>query len=245
MEGGIKESLTAIRKARILFGHQSVGQDILDGLEELSKREGVPLRLAPLDKAGEPVAGIVHFRVGKNRDPGLKCRDFLRQVEASGSSYDVAVMKLCYVDVSESTDVEAVFHQYRELVGRVRATLPSLILVHATLPLKSDPPGLAAKAKRLLGRDPGNDADNVKRNEFNRRLLDAYAGEPIFDIAKVESTLPDGSRSSFRRGGTDYHSMAGAYTYDGGHLNAEGKIRVASEFVRILASAVKRKKVPA
>ena len=51
------------------------------------------------------------------------------------------------------------------------------------MPLKSDPPGLGAKVKRLLGMDPGNDADNSKRNEFNRKLMETYRGEAIFDLA--------------------------------------------------------------
>lgn len=253
VDGNIKASLLAIKDARILFGHQSVGRDILDGLTALAKREGVALRVTALPEgpASGPAAasgpnagpGIEHFRVGKNREPELKCSDFLRQVEASGTFHDAAILKFCYVDVTAKTDVDAVFARYQETVDKVRAAAPGLVLVHSTLPLKADPAGLKAKVKRLLCRDPGNDSDNVKRNTFNRKLLAAYAGDPVFDLAKAESTLPDGSRATFEAEGMEQYRMAGEYTHDEGHLNARGQAWVAAEFARALAAALSRKPV--
>ncbi|HLP43423.1 MAG TPA: hypothetical protein VK465_18110 [Fibrobacteria bacterium] len=253
VDGSIKASLLAIKDARILFGHQSVGRDILDGLQALAKREGVELRVTDLPDgpasgpgpASRPNAGpgIEHFRVGKNREPELKCGDFLRHVEASGASYDAAILKFCYVDVTAKTDVDAVFGRYRETVDKARAAVPGLVLIHATLPLKADPVGLKAKVKRLLRRDPGNDVDNEKRNAFNRKLLAAYAGDPVFDLAKAESTLPDGSRVTFEAEGKEQYRMAGEYTHDEGHLNARGQAWVAAEFARALATALNRKAV--
>ena len=82
------------------------------------------------------------------------------------------------------------------------------------------------------------DADNVLRNAFNEKLRERVAGEPLFDLAKVESTRADGSSSSFAQGGQQQHSLAQEYTDDGGHLNALGRRRAAIEFVRVLAGAL-------
>ncbi len=67
-------------------------------------------------------------------------------------------------------------------------------------------------------------------------LIKQYEGkEPIFDIAKIESTFPDGTRSSFTKDGKTYYSMVPEYTYDGGHLNETGRKKVAEQLLILLA----------
>jgi lysophospholipase L1-like esterase len=53
------------------------------------------------------------------------------------------------------------------------------------------------------------------------------------------STHPDGRRESFRMNGTAWYSLVPAYTDDGGHLNAVGRVHVAAAFVRAIAAAVR------
>ena len=77
---------------------------------------------------------------------------------------------------------------------------------------------------------------NVSRNEFNRRLRERYSGDPIFDLAEVMSTYPDGRRESFRMNGVVYYSLVPAYTDDGGHLNQVGRTYAAAELVRSIAA---------
>ena len=67
-------------------------------------------------------------------------------------------------------------------------------------------------------------------------LLKKYEGkEPILDIAKIESTFPNGTRCSFTRDGKTYYSMVPEYTYDGGHLNELGRKKVAEQLLILLA----------
>jgi len=78
--------------------------------------------------------------------------------------------------------------------------------------------------------------DHVKRNEFNAMLRHAYVGrEPFFDLAKLESTFPDGSQSTFTKDGNIYAALVPDYTNDGGHLNEKGRRIVAEHLLVYLA----------
>jgi len=58
----------------------------------------------------------------------------------------------------------------------------------------------------------------------------------IFDLAKIESTFPDGRRASFTKDGKTYYSMVPDYTYDGGHLNELGRKIAAEQLLFLLAN---------
>jgi hypothetical protein len=80
------------------------------------------------------------------------------------------------------------------------------------------------------------DIANVKRNEFNALLIDKYnAVDPIYDLAKLESSLQNGKIVSFKHNGMDYYSLAVQYTDDGGHLNKLGRYYAAKELLMTLS----------
>ncbi len=96
--------------------------------------------------------------------------------------------------------------------------------------------------KRLFGRSPYGTVENVRRDEYNRLLRATYAGrEPIFDLARIESTAPDGRLVTVTWDGITVPAMAPEYTVDGGHLNALGRQRAAREFIAVLAQASSQK----
>jgi hypothetical protein len=89
-------------------------------------------------------------------------------------------------------------------------------------------PPAKAWIKSQLGRVTLQDV-NVKRNQFNNLMRQTYAGtDPIFDLAEVESTHGDLSRSYFTRGNEKIYTLAPEFTADSGHLNEVGR-RVAAE----------------
>jgi hypothetical protein len=92
--------------------------------------------------------------------------------------------------------------------------------------------------KNLIGKkEIWEFATNVKRNEYNSMLLNEYQGtDPIVDIAKIESTKPDGSRQSFKYNKKIYYSLVPEYTYDNGHLNEVGRKLVAEKLLLVLLS---------
>ena len=80
---------------------------------------------------------------------------------------------------------------------------------------------------------------NIKRNQFNDLLIQKYKDkDPIFDLAKSESTYPGGERNHFKNNGKKYYTLINEYTSDGGHLNEIGRYFVARDFLVFLSEAV-------
>jgi hypothetical protein len=220
----LRSELERIARLRVFFAHQSVGANLLDGLQTLSEREGLPVQLH-------------HMLVPENGDPLKKLRSFEQAMEAR-AGLDVALLKFCYVDIKADTDARALFAQYRATMERLRAMHPGTTFVHVTLPLTDVQGGIKALAKRALGRHPYGTIENLRREEYNALLRAEYRGrEPIFDLARVESTAPDGSAVRMTWRGSAAPAMAPEYTDDGGHLNGAGKLRAARELVSVLAAA--------
>lgn len=226
-----------LRERRIWFGHQSVGANIMEGVAEVSAREGGPgLRVVEGDP-GDGAGVFAHSPVGKNEFPGLKTDDFAARIEAGlGGHVDIAFHKYCYVDILDTTDVERVFGHYRDTMARLKSQYPNVTFVHVTAPLVRVQAGPRATFKKLLGQPPGRYASNFQRERFNQLLRAEYGGrEPLFDLAAVESTRPDGSRESIALGGRSGYALVPAYTDDGSHLNAAGRQRAAEALLALLA----------
>lgn len=239
-------SWARLAEKRVFFGHQSVGYNIVAGIEDVMREHPeIRLRVVESDEAGAlETPGFVHAAIGKNGDPLSKIRAFAQAVDAGAArDADVALFKFCYVDIEEDTDVPALFEAYRKAHEALRSRHPDKTFVHVTVPLKTYREGLATRVKgmikRVLGRRDVFAERNRRRTRFNRMLVDAYGGrEPIFDLARVESTFPDGSRCSFTRQGERIYAMVPAYTYDSGHLNELGRRRAAEQLLIVLQDAV-------
>jgi hypothetical protein len=224
---------------RIFFGHQSVGDNIMDGVADVLRDEPrIGLRVAGDEAALAGDGGtFAHGRVGKNGDPGLKTDDFARRIEGPlRGRVDVAFHKYCYADIIETSDVNAIFDRYRTTMARLRADFPGVVFVHVTTPLVRVQSGPKATLKLLLGKSPGRYGGNFARERFNDLMREAYRGrEPLFDLATVESTRPDGSREAIRAGNRRGYALVPAYTSDNSHLNEVGRRRVAEELLVFLA----------
>lgn len=224
---------------KIYFGHQSVGDNTLSGIEEIMKANGdIRLKITKTTDAAAfngPV--FAHSYVGTNGEPESKIEAFRNIMDNGvGGKAGIAFVKLCFWDVRGRTDVEKTFELYRKTLSELKAKYPETIFVHLTAPLMSYPGNLSNRVRRLLNLPVNPDLDNMRRNELNRLILKEYAGkEPVFDIALVESTLPDGTRAFFTKNGERYYYLARMYSRDGGHLNEEGKRRVAEQFLIRLA----------
>jgi hypothetical protein len=147
-------------------------------------------------------------------------------------------MKLCFVDFDPRTNVDDLFGHYQRTVEDLKREHPEIRFAHVTAPLFRRPTDLKSSARRLLGREVWEDAANVKRAEYNRRLKETFASDPVFDLARVEATGPDGSVSSFEQGGRTYLTLHPSFTDDGGHLNASGQRTAGAAAIRFLAAAL-------
>ena len=241
--GDPKADLQTLAVARVYFGHQSVGNDIVKGLAELATAEGVPLRIVEVPEGvDDELPGIVHARLGRNREPETKCDAFgqflTRQVDRK---WDAAVLKFCYADLGDGgeNDPSRLIESYKRTVASIRAARPDLVVVHATAPLLSDALGKRDAVRKWFGLGTSNDKGNLVRNQFNDLIRNEYGNDAVFDVARMESTRPDGTRTGFRKDGRYIFTMAPEFTYDEGHLTPIGRRWVAREFARSLALALR------
>ena len=152
---------------------------------------------------------------------------------------DVALFKFCYIDFSDTSDVNEIFATYARTMDDLKQRHPGIVFIHVTAPLRSIDGGPGVWVREMLGRPNRTKLANVKRNEFNRRLRERYAGDPIFDLAAAMSTYPDGHRESFKIDGAVQYTLVPAYTDDGGHLNPVGRTYAAAAFVQSIAEALR------
>jgi len=236
-----RQALLKIQDSRIFFGHQSVGANILTGLQSISKKNGIELNIKKVGTENIFKQNVfAHSKIGKNKEPKYKIDDFSRQlIELDEIIPDVAFMKFCYIDFTSNTNVEEVFNYYHEMIKKLKKERPNTVFIHLTVPLTSKSYSIKSIVKQLIGRPSWNDdAANVKRGEFNNLLIKTFSNEYIFDIARIESTRLDGSRESFVKNNKTFYRMVPDYTTDGGHLNSLGQQLVAIEMVDFLSEVL-------
>jgi hypothetical protein len=230
--------LARVAQMRVFFGHQSVGENLLEGVQALAQEARSPLRVAEAkDAAGLAPGTLGHAFVGENRHPLKKLEDFERRLGAGPAPLDAALVKFCYLDIDGGTDAAALFARYQASLAALRARHPRTAFVHVTAPLTEVQGGVKGWVKRLLGRAPYGALENQRRAEYNALLRKAYAGrEPVFDLARLESTAPGGAEVRGEWAGKPYPVLAAAWTDDGHHLNAAGRRHAARELLALLAA---------
>jgi hypothetical protein len=226
----------ALEKKRVVFGHQSVGYNILNGVTLLANRDGGKIDIHE-QRTAPTMQGISHFTIGKNGDPLSKIRDFAAAIDGGAAQgADIALMKLCYVDFNATTDARQVANAYIASLESLAQKHPDTNFVAVTVPLMAVQTGPKAWIKRLIGRQPNGYLDNVRRAEFNTQLRERYlASGRLFDIAKVE-TESTGKSCMTYVDGQEAEALCPEFTNDGGHLNERGQKLVATAFLNLISS---------
>jgi hypothetical protein len=242
-----EKSLDSFGQKRILFGHQSVGEDIINGLKELFKTQykDRQLNITEFANSKPDSPGLYHFHVGKNRNPELKINHFKEVIlNGAGNDFDIIMMKLCYVDiVKNSTDeTDSLFDLYVASVQEIKEKFPQLKVIHCTVPLKTRDTfekGKKAEIKRFLMSLTGkraNDESNAKREYFNQKIRQKFAGaDLVFDIAKIEAlkSLKSSDMLSDNSNSKSPLFLQPGLSNDGGHLNELGQKWVAAHFLNL------------
>lgn len=235
----------SLSKKNIYFGHQSVGDNIIDGVTKIvNTNDSINLNIkhinAPEIQANNnPV--FAHSYIGKNGDTDSKYSDFKSFMRNGlGDTSDLAFLKLCYWDIRRNTDINSVFNNYKNMIIELKREYPNTTFIHSTVPLMSHSNSLIDNIKRIL-RPDNDDLDNIKRNELNTLILNEYsANEPVFDIALVEATLPNGELATFTNDGKKYYYLPDEYTHDGAHLNDYAREHVAEQLLITLANIIEK-----
>ena len=232
---------------RTFFAHQSVGADILAGIEQLGRDGARVAQVLDLAQAPRPAGDnigpdlthsllIIHQRLGVNREPLTKIEGFRQVLEAKRRpEIDVALLKFCYVDINVQGDAETLWRHYATAIEELSAAHPDVRLVHCTVPLRSLPEGPYAWLRRTLGHRHPAIAANRARDWFNQQLRQRFGdGHRLFDLAALESRRADGKACELEDSGTRVPSLAREWTYDGGHLNERGRTMAAAAFLEFL-----------
>jgi hypothetical protein len=230
------EAWAELRGKRIYFGHQSVGSNVIAGIEQILQRKPeIGLRVVATSDAGAfDAPGLIHGPIGINGDVRSKMDEFAAVVRSpEGTGLDIALMKFCYADLGRPDNPIDLLATYQSMVDTISGERPSLRILHATVPLTSVKRGPKALVARLLGRRP--ERDNVARGMYNEALRTSFDAEQIFDIAAAEARGPSGKSTVVEWDGRIWPTLAEEFTNDGGHLNPGGQIVVARDLLLLLA----------
>lgn len=230
-----------LAEKKIYFGHHSVGVNIIAGIKDLMEEyPGINLNIVKSSDESDFNKGIfAHSGVGTNGDPKSKIDDFINFLDRGiGHRADLAGFKFCYVDILLERDVDRMFEDYKVSISKLKSKYPNLSIIHFTIPLTLQRTTWKHVVKKTLHiDDPWRYGPNIKRNRYNEKLVEEYQGkDAIFDIAKIESSYPDGTRCTFEVNGKSYYALVPQYTSDGGHLNEVGRKTVAEQLIFFLAS---------
>jgi hypothetical protein len=240
-ENGMIEKIKTIRKKNIYFGHKSVGENIISGLHQILDKYGQDeYSIKSLnDSQNFERINFLHSDIGNNGEPKGKFAEFSKIVNGLVSKkLEIAMMKLCFVDITEKTNINDIFASYVEMIDSLKRKHPDLVIIHFTVPLKSNP-SLINNIKNIIkGRTSNDVKDNLTRNKYNELLYSKYSKQDIFDIAKIESMHPDGKRESLVINGQICYCLVDDYTNDGGHLNELGQNIVASGLISKLCEVI-------
>lgn len=231
----MSDSWDRLKEKRVCFGHQSVGADIVEALSRLSGRRLDVVESREAEVFRRPV--FAHFRVGRNQDPFSKCRDFSQVINAGvGSRIDVAFFKFCYVDITAQTDVDELFNVYQKIMADLQEAYPKVSFLHVSVPVTLISRGMLGWLREKIEGYDSEREDQVRRHAFNQLLRGAYSGAGrLFDLAKEESTFPDGRSSEVRYRGETLPTLAPEYTDDVGHLNRPAAERMAGHLLTCLS----------
>jgi hypothetical protein len=193
--------------------------------------------LEEYDMEGRNESAFAHSKIGYNEDPVSKMSMFSYFIKNNADkNINIAFLKFCYVDVTSITDGKKLAQKYIYTLDDLKKKYPNTTFVHFTVPLTTIQTGIKANIKKIIGRTLGGYEENIKRNIYNRMIIEKYFGkEPVFDLASIESTSPDGKRVFFNSAGEKYFYLFPEYTDDGGHLNKLGRKIIAEQLIIFLS----------
>lgn len=237
-----KETWEILTQKKTFFAHMSVGYNILSGTRRKEKEVSFfSYSILEAEREAEfDAPALYHRQLGHNGDAIAKINAFREMMLAMKlSPPDLALMKLCYVDIDADTNTENLFSEYQRMIYDLKRELPNTRLLHCTAPLTSSPLSAKEKVKEIIRPLLGKITEagrNEKRNQYNQLLYKSFEEDTIFDIAKIESTSPQG-HPYLHKGSTPM--LFADYTTDGGHLNEVGQDRLGEQFLIFLAKNAK------
>jgi hypothetical protein len=197
---------------RVLLRHASVGQGIgwgLDCLAGAHPTNSICSGFPPGKYARDN--WVLEARMGDWRD---KMDDLVAQAASRTAGFDVFMSNFCYIDALGDSHPD--WEYVRRRMEQLEVDYPDKTFVWWTIPLTRD-------GQR------GTDLFNAQVRSYC-----AANGKILFDIADIECHEPDGTKLVNARGD---EIISQNYTKEihAGHLNPEGRVRVASALWYLMA----------
>jgi hypothetical protein len=202
------EQLAPLKQRRVLWGHQSVGENVMSGARALGFEFASVSRGADYGDARWGEAAVA-----ENGDPERKIRSFvdLMTTGGIGRRVEAASFKFCWIDFEDGTDVADLADDYDAAMRDMQSRFPSVRFLHVTPPLTTDEPEL-----------------NGVRWRFGREMVRRHRDSGVvFDLAAVIST--DAAGQQCKSG--NQRRLCPGWASDSGHLNDEGSQRAAKAFL--------------
>jgi hypothetical protein len=242
MDPDLNTKITFISHKNIYFGHQSVGENIIAGIKknnsDRNKNEIVIKRYNHHDSLYGNY--FLHSNIGQNGNPQIKFDEFSKIVNnLAGTNLNIAMMKLCFVDITKNTNIKDVFNSYDKMIDSLKHRYPKIKFIHFTVPLKSKPSLINYIKDKIKGNNNYDPQDNLARNRYNELVFSKYSKNEIFDLAGAESTYPNGKRESEIVDGQPCYVLIKDYTTDGGHLNDLGSQIISEKLIQKLYAIIK------
>jgi len=222
-----RAEFSSLKNRKVYFGHQSVGLNIITGLNSLIQKNKnlefikiiTPEEYSNLIILEDSNFYFIHSKIGQNMYPETKFEDFISKLEIL-NDIDAAFVKLCYIDINRNTDVHRLYNKYLETYDLLGNKYNRIKFIYFTSPLTTRQDYLIRTIKSLLGRPD----HNIKRNQFNRLLRETESIN-LFDIAYYESHY-DGDVATLKN---EY--LLRKYSDDNRHLNKLGSEKVAIQLL--------------
>ena len=212
-----KDAIERLKKANVLFGHHTVGQNIIQG----ASAAGFTFHKVNFqaDYAG---GGFGSISLVDSDDSRRKVKTFGSIVldQKMAATADVVALELGTSGFSESSKVTALKEAYSAHVDALRTTFPKVRLMHITPPLTT-----------------GISKENRARQEVSDWIKQTYGDrDVVFDLGGVESTRVDGRPCQ----GEKVRALCGEYGATDGRLGVEPAKRVAKAFLYALSRTLAR-----
>lgn len=239
----VRQNLERALATRVFFAHQSIGENILNGLPAALASEGLPApRVVSPDDGSSTEGGVfMHALIGTNGDPLGKIADFQTYVsQVSKAGIDIAILKLCYVDFETSTDVKKVFAAYSSAMERLEAQYPDITFIYTTTPLTAKgSPANAVNANNVHGLADASQSGmpiEAVREKYNALVRDRYRDTGrLFDIAALEASVDDGKVMAQEYKGDLHYAMNPELAdTDREHLNSTGSKRLGKKLLELI-----------
>ena len=222
---------------KIYFGHQSVGYNIMAGVDDLArKNEMLAINIKETNDPADfnqPV--FAHSLVGRNEDPLFKINNFKEIIDSGiGNKVNIAFFKFCYVDITRETDLNSLFDSYVQAMEYLVFAYPQVTFLYVTVPVRVKPAGIKNKIRNILNISGPDLEDGLARNRFNIMMRNKYGRTgKLFDLAKYESFYAHETIDQIKQ---KEMFLISAYSNDGKHLNAYGREVIAGQLLLFLSS---------